>query len=249
MSPKGVAARFRQDPGPALLDLIRDFRKPVGKREIVGTVTAAGIDEQVAENTWRRLLPLLKDHPRIRVVKSRSYEWASDPVGPTEALARMRRVRRTRTPPWLMDALAEVVESGLRAAARGSESGSVPKTKGDAGNHECERAVRAAQERQWRIDVVRAVAEVAMAVEEITYKGADPEGILERVRNRALAHSLAPIGRSGDETKFDPALHAPLVGSPDVGSPVLVVRPGYSWRGEAEDVLIERAVVRTVQGV
>jgi len=68
-----------------------------------------------------------------------------------------------------------------------------------------------------------------MAVEEITYKGADADGLLERVRNQATARSLTPIGGSG-ERSFDPSLHAPLAGSPGAGSPVVVIRPGIPGR-------------------
>lgn len=241
MSQKAIATQFRQDPGPVLLDVIRGFGKPVGKGDVVSALVATSLAEKTVASAWTRLLPFLKDHPNVRVVRSRSYEWVSEQIGAAEALARMRRVHRLRTPSWLLDALADVVTSGL-----GTTTEVPPPTTAVEDDTLREQAVRAVQERQWKIDVVRAVAELAMAVEEITYKGAEPEGILERVRNHALAHSLMPIGQSGEEAKFDPAVHVPLVGIPEVGSPVVVIRPGYSWHGDVEAVLIERAVVRTV---
>lgn len=240
MSRDALAAEFRVDPAAALIGIVRDAGRAVRKKDILAMVVAAGVPEATADRAWSRLQPLIKDHPQVTVVRSRLYEWTADPVDPFEALVRLRRERKTRTPQWLVDSLAEVVNVGLRAGDPSARQ--LPPPDPDAR----EIAVRAAQERQWRIDVVRAVAEMAMAVEEITYKGADPDGIVERVRNQALARSLDPISAAGEQTTFDPAQHKPLADSPAAGSPVLVVRPGYRWRTDDEDLLIERAVVRTI---
>jgi hypothetical protein len=94
-----------------------------------------------------------------------------------------------------------------------------------------------------RIDAMRSLAELAIEVEELVANGAEADVLIERVRVLAEINSLEPIGQVGVQLPFDPARHTPLAGYPDAGSPVSVVRPGYTWHAGDEDVLLERAVV------
>jgi hypothetical protein len=103
--------------------------------------------------------------------------------------------------------------------------------------------VRQAQERQLRIDAVRALAELAMEVEELTANEAEPAVLVAKVRARATREGLEPIGRAGEETTFDRARHKPIGSGLRDGAVVYVVRPGYTWHAPDEDVLIGKAIV------
>ncbi|HCU51844.1 MAG TPA: hypothetical protein DGG94_18930, partial [Micromonosporaceae bacterium] len=105
--------------------------------------------------------------------------------------------------------------------------------------------LRAAQERQAKINVVRAVAELAIEVEEIAHNGADSEQIVKRLRNAAALRDLTPIGNAGEDTRFDPAVHKLQFGNPKPGIPVFVVKPGYTWRYADDVTVIEYALVAT----
>ncbi|MEV7226953.1 hypothetical protein AB0M79_08005 [Polymorphospora sp. NPDC051019] len=106
--------------------------------------------------------------------------------------------------------------------------------------------MRAAQERQIRIDVVRALADLAAEVEEIVAAGGDAQVLVERVRGLAMAQGLEPVGSSGAPAKFDPTLHESVGRQPETGATVAVVRPGYRWRFADEEILLHRSVVSTM---
>lgn len=106
--------------------------------------------------------------------------------------------------------------------------------------------LRTSQERQLRIDVVRALAGLAAEVEEMVIGRATPELIVERVRNLVAGQALHPVGAVGEEPGFDPALHEPLAGAPEPGTPVSVIRPGYRW-ATSEEILLHRALVEQVR--
>jgi hypothetical protein len=101
----------------------------------------------------------------------------------------------------------------------------------------------AGRRRQARIDSLRALAELAMEVEELVANEASPRTLVQRVRGRVKRSALEPIGRAGEETTFDRKQHKPIGGSIADGAPVIVVRPGYVWKSDDGDVLISRPVV------
>ena len=105
------------------------------------------------------------------------------------------------------------------------------------------RTMRAVQERQVRIDAVRALATVVSEVEELAAAGAGAGVTAERVRALAQAFGLAPIGRAGELTAFEPTWHEPIGARPPDDSEVCVIRPGYSWPTGEEDVLLCKAQV------
>ncbi|AWS41655.1 hypothetical protein DKM19_10130 [Streptosporangium sp. 'caverna'] len=106
--------------------------------------------------------------------------------------------------------------------------------------------LRTTQERRLRIDVVRALAGLAAEIEEMVTGRATPETIVERVRSLAAGQALHPIGTVGEEPGFDPALHEPLAGAPEPGTPVSVIRPGYLWT-TPEEIILHRALVEQVR--
>jgi len=55
---------------------------------------------------------------------------------------------------------------------------------------------------------------------------------------------LEPIERAGDRVAFDRRRHQPIGPPIDTGAEVVVVRPGYAWKTDHEDVLVARAVVQ-----
>lgn len=112
--------------------------------------------------------------------------------------------------------------------------------------HEHSVGMRAAQERQLQIDAIRALADLAADVEELAVSGATPEVLVERVRALVSDQDLEGIGQAGTELAFDPELHEPLVGAPQVGDAVTVLRPGYRWRSQ-EEALLARALVSVAQ--
>src|SRR6185436_10091109 len=100
------------------------------------------------------------------------------------------------------------------------------------------------QSGQLEMDAARALAEMAMEVEELATKQASSRAMIHRVRARMKRMRLEPIDRAGDEVPFDRQRHQPI--GPDIrdGAPVVVVRPGYVWRTPEKDLLIERPVVQ-----
>ncbi|MGI5243252.1 hypothetical protein [Dactylosporangium sp. CA-139066] len=111
------------------------------------------------------------------------------------------------------------------------------------GQHEEAVGLRAAQERQVRIDVVRAMADLAAEVEELAADHAGSDVLVDRVRAIAAGSGLEPIGVAGADTAFDPAVHKPIAGRPAPGSQVSVIRPGYRWRTADDVVLMSKASV------
>jgi hypothetical protein len=103
--------------------------------------------------------------------------------------------------------------------------------------------LRAAQDRQVRIDVIRAVAGIAAEAEELAAGQADASVLIERIRVLATMQDLEPIGRAAEPTLFDPDVHESIAGSPDTGTQVAVIRPGYRWTAAGETILIARALV------
>ncbi len=94
------------------------------------------------------------------------------------------------------------------------------------------------------IPLLRALAELAIEVEELATNRASARAIIHRVRARVKLVGLEPIDRAGERSTLDRTRHA-SIGPPILdGTPVLVLRPGYLWKADVGDVLLERAVVQ-----
>lgn len=105
--------------------------------------------------------------------------------------------------------------------------------------------LRSAQDRQIRIDAIRALATLAAEVEELATENTASATLVQRVRDLAAAAHLEAVGSAGEESAFDPNLHEPIVGSPESGTPITVIRPGYQWRPDGDDILLDKALVTT----
>lgn len=230
--------RLRAVPAAVFVDLLRGAAEPLNARALKRRLEDAGIAKEDVDAAWRRAQPGVKRHGNVAYAQG-AYRWSDTPVPvpvpvvtPVQAFERILAGRLAAT---VKADLADLVTTALRERdaleerLRGAYQGSD--------------AARAARERQIRIDSARALAEVVMEVEELSAAGAEPAVTVERIRALAKAFDLEPIGRAGDEITFDPTLHSPIGGYPPDGSPVVVIRPGYTWRGSDQDVLVGKAQV------
>jgi hypothetical protein len=88
------------------------------------------------------------------------------------------------------------------------------------------------------------LAELAIEVEELTANDASSRAMIHRIRARMRRTGLEPIEQVGDATRFDRERHKPIGKAIDDGAKVVVVRPGYVWKGSAEELVISKAVVQ-----
>jgi hypothetical protein len=228
--------RLRTASVAVFLDLLRDARAPMAARDLKRRLGERGVEPAEADRAWRRAQRALRLLTRFDPV-ARTYEWTDTGPGlaPERAVdeltrAGLRAADRVRLAETVRAALRERddLEARLRQAYRVSWQ------------------ARGARERQARVDAVRALAGVAMDVEELAAAGAQPAVIVERVRALVRMCDLEPIGRAGEEAAFDAARHAVVAGAGPAGTRVSVIRPGYVWRTDGDHLLIDRARVAPV---
>jgi hypothetical protein len=215
---RGLAALFGADPSGAVRRVLREAGSAVTATEIKGTLRAAGVSE-LDKRAWDRLQKRLRADDHVVIEPGYRYRWVADPVVPSmaEAFEQVVRAAGGRARPAYVEA--------VRRALGGSD-------EPDEG-----------RQRQALFDGLRALAELASEVEELTANEASARAMVHRVRSRVKLAGLEPIERAGETTTFDRRRHE-LVGPPvGDGAKVLVVRPGYAWKTPHEDVLLARAVV------
>jgi len=216
-----VAALFATDPSAAVLRVVREAGTAVSATEIKQALRAAGVSA-FDKRTWNRLQKKLRVHDHIIVEPGYRYMWVAEPVVPPAADAFEQIVRSVGG--RIKRAHAEVIRQALADAPYMSEI--------------------AARQRQAVLDGVRALAELASEVEELTVNQASTRAMIHRVRSRVKLAGLEPIERAGDSTVFDRKRHEPIGPSIDDGAHVIVVRPGYRWKTPHDDVLVSRACVQ-----
>lgn len=106
----------------------------------------------------------------------------------------------------------------------------------------------AARLEQREKELVRALAEMAIEVEELAVNEASTRALVHTVRALAKVAALRPVERAGETARFDRARHASVGAAIADGAPVLVLRPGYVWHSQDGDILIARAVVQDRSG-
>jgi hypothetical protein len=132
-----------------------------------------------------------------------------------------------------------VVEGGRHYRwTDGAAGGSAPSAPSDLAT-ERDAAVQRAT-----IPLLRALADLAIEVEELTTNGASARAMIHRVRAQVKRVGLEPIEGAGERATLDRTRHEPIGDPIDDGTPVVVVRPGYIWNSPHGDVLIARAVVQ-----
>ena len=221
----------------AFLALLREADGPLDARALKQRLLARGVPAGVADAAWRRAQPALRRHAEVAFDAARGtyrYGTSNPPAPPLtgdEALDRLL--------PQPMSGRRAELAAIVRAALKERDDLEARIRAGYAGGRE----LRAAQERQIRIEAVRALADVVAEVEELAAAGAGTEVAVERIRVLAHAFGLEPIGRAGEQTTYAPALHTAIGTRPADQSRVTVLRPGYTWRDGTEVVLIGRAQV------
>jgi hypothetical protein len=229
---QGLADLFEVDRLEAVLRVLREARRALDAGEIKAALEAGGVDRIALDLAWPHLQKKIKAHERVRVVDSR-YAWSTKPreISAAEALDLLLRGRPAAKQ---KGELAEIVRGGLTGpASNGAGTDAAPPA-----------AERAARDRQEAIDHVRALAELAIEVEELTANQASARAMIHRVRAEVKRIGLEPIDRAGDTTTFDPTRHESIGRPIAAGAAVVVVRPGYRWKSPSEDVLIAKAVVQ-----
>jgi hypothetical protein len=236
---RDTTTRLRASPAAVFADLLRSSAAALDARALKRLLTDRGLDRSVVDAAWRRAQPSLRRHRYVRVDPPGVYRWQpappAAPVSPQTALERLVTERlpalaRAELAEGIREALAE--RDALEERARGAYR--------DAAT------TRAAYERQLRVDAARALADVAMEVEELAAAGADGRVAVERIRALVAGFGLQPIGRAGERTLFDAARHTPIGVAVPAGSAVLIIRPGYSWQAGDQDVLLARAQIAPV---
>ena len=218
---QALAGLFADDPAEAVLQVLRQAPSPLTAQDIKKELQAGGVARAEVDGAWRGVQRRLVSHDNVIVEKLR-YSWTGHPrtfsvVEALDLIARGSVLAEKKA------ALVEVVRAALAGSSADLET--------------------AARQRQSEIDAVRALAELASEVEELTVNEVAPDVMIRQVRAWVKRTGLEPIERSGAETTFDRKLHKPIGRPISDGAVVVVVRPGYVWRAATEDVLIGKAIV------
>jgi hypothetical protein len=203
------------DPLDAVLHVLQQAGRPLTAGQVKQALQADGLTAADADAAWRRSQKRLSAHEHIVVDHEHRYEWSAQPLVPD--------------PERALDRLAQ---GGLTAAQRSRLAAVVRDGLGGG------------TEPHATIPMVRALAELAIEVEELTVNQASSRAMIHRVRAQVQRVGLEPIDAAGEQSTLDRARHEPVGRPIEDGAPVIVVRPGYVWKAPTGDVLIARAVVR-----
>jgi hypothetical protein len=218
------AKRSAADTEAAALQALQQSAKALTKNEIVEALVARGFGAADVEAGWGALQKRLRSNGRVVVEKEGRvyrYLWNVEPPRATEAFERIVNGRLAMAE---KETLIELVRKAL------AEPWHSPAPRTDSNHTD--------------MDAARALAEMAIEVEELAAKNASARAMIHRVRARMKRMRLEPIDQAGEQVTFDRQRHQPI--GPDIrdGTPVVVVRPGYVWKTSGKDVLIERPVVQ-----
>jgi hypothetical protein len=218
---RGLAAQYAADPATAVLRILRESGGAVTATEIKQTLEAAGVTD-LDKRTWDRLQKRLRVHENVVVEPGHRYRWISEPATPAayDAFDEIARSVASRTKPSYVEAIRKALADA-------------PNTLEVEAHH-----------RQAVVNGVRALAILASEVEELTVNQASDRALIHRVRGRVKLAGLEPIERAGESTTFDRRRHEPIGPPIPDGASVIVVRPGYIWKGPNEDIVVTRAVVQ-----
>jgi hypothetical protein len=227
-SPTGAVAAF--------LEVLRETGAALDARSLKQRLVARGIDPKVVDAAWRRAQPAVRRHEAVSFDAVRGTYRFGDAVPapaltPEEALERLLPARLTTR--------AAEFAGVVRAALKEREDLELRLRSAYVDG----RAAQAARERQAQVNAVRALAAVVSEVEELAVAGAGGGVLAERARALALVFGLVAVGRAGERTAYDPARHESIGTRPADGEWVTVVRPGYAWIADGDELLLHRAQV------
>ncbi|WP_261574796.1 hypothetical protein [Frankia gtarii] len=226
MGDRILAKQFADDAGSAFVEVIRRADGPVRLQEIRAVLVDAGVHADDVDRQWKRLRPLFREHPQLSKPQPTLYEW-SPAVHPAKvSLDALVAYARRRGPAWLVGAFADnVTDSLVRADTSGARS-----------------AISWTEQREQEKAVLVAGI-VGYAVQLAAAGGSAPE-LVSWLLDEAGRRRLTPIGRAGEQTRFDGGVHdAPGQTKPHAGAEVRVVRPGFFWSGGGSPVVVAKAVV------
>jgi hypothetical protein len=229
-----LAALFATQADSAVIQVLRESATALTKAEIIEALETAGVEREAAQDAWSRIQRRISRHDEVVVEKQGrdySYRWDAHTASAPDPADAFERIVSGELGPFDRQELVEVIRRALAAPSAG-------------GAETADLADPDAPSRQLEMDAARALAEMAMEIEELATKQASSRAMIHRVRARMKRMRLEPIDRAGDEVPFDRQRHQPI--GPDIrdGAPVVVVRPGYVWRTPEKDLLIERPVVQ-----
>lgn len=216
-----LAELFARDPEAAVLHVLQRAGAALTAGEVKQALREGGVSETDADAAWPRVQRKIRVHERVSVEEGYRYRWTE----PSE--------------PAPLDALEQLAKGGLSPAKKSTlvaivrEALSTPPADLE----------EAARRRQAEIDGVRHLAALASEVEELAANDVMPQDIVRQVRAWVKRIGLEPIGCAGEETRFDRKKHKSIGPPIRDGAPVIVVRPGYVWKAQSEDVLVEKALV------
>lgn len=223
---RAFAAHFADDPFAAVLTVLRAFERALSAEQIKHALVERGVGAEVATRGWRRVQARLAAHERVSVEGDRhrrTYRYLPEPPAPTPAQA-LAMLEGHRLPAARRAELAEIVRSAL-GSSQGSQAG-------------------VARWEQREKDAVRALAEMAIEVEELAVNEASTRAVVHTVRALTKVAQLRPIEGAGTSTRFDRTRHSSIGGHIADGAAVVVIRPGYVWHRPDGDILIAKAVVQ-----
>jgi hypothetical protein len=226
-----LARSFANDPLAAVLSVLQELSGTEGLRaeDVKAALRARGVPEESLA-MWRRVQARLVAHDQVQICGDRyhrTYRWLAEkePLSAAQALVLLAgRLPATRR--------AELVEVVRSALTDGTESGNGAWRQ------------RESRLEQREKDAVRALAEMAIEVEELATNQASARALVHTVRALTKVAELQPIERAGQSATFNRNRHVSVGGPIADGAPVLVVRPGYLWNKSDGEILIARAVVQ-----
>jgi hypothetical protein len=218
-----LAAVFAADPVAGVLRVLREADAPLTAVEVKKALQAGGVSKAAADEAWPAAQKRIKSHDDV-VVEGNRYRCATPvpAVTPLEALELL-----------LDDELSAPRKAQLAETIRAALSAPGPEPDLET----------AARQRQAQIDAVKLLAELASEVEELLANETEPTVMIRQIRAWVKRSGLDPVGRAGEETKFDRKTHRPVDGQIRDGATVVVVRPGYIWKAPEKDLLLGKAVV------
>ena len=107
---------------------------------------------------------------------------------------------------------------------------------------QAESSQRGARDRQPRVDLIRTLAVVIAQVQQSQSATTDA-ALMRQVQHLSRREGLDPVGQVGETLPFDPAAHEALTPGLSPGTPASVVRCGYTWTHDDEQVILLKAQV------
>ena len=234
-----LAELFAADPVASVLRVLGEADGALTAIEVKKALQAGGVKKAAADEAWPAVQKRLKVHDDV-LVEGNRYRRKTPPAPPS-ALEALELLLQGDVTDARKGALVEAVRAALAAPEPEPGPGLAPEP--DAEPHPEPDLEEAARQRQAAIDAVKLLADLASEVEELIANETEPEVMIRQIRAWVKRSGLDPVGRAGEETKFDRKTHRPIGGQIRDGATVIVVRPGYIYKAPEKDLLIGKAVV------